>query len=75
MTVILLSCLVGAYWIPVVWIQLRICDRLNRGADIDECRSHMRLWIALGVPAFTSVLVPFWLMIFKPGTGRLVFVS
>ena len=65
--VIVLFCLVGACWLPVVWIQIRIKELFRAGAGIDECRTLMRAWIALGVPAFTAVLILFWLMVFKPG--------
>ena len=65
--VIALFCLVGACWLPVVWIQIQIRERLRAGAGIDDCRPLMRVWIALGVPAFTAVLILFWLMVFKPG--------
>jgi uncharacterized membrane protein len=71
--VIALFLLVGACWLPVVWIQIRVRDLLESGAGIDECRALMRVWIALGVPAFTAVLVLFWLMVLKPWTGRLLF--
>ena len=69
--VIVLFCLVGACWLPVVWIQIRIKELFRAGAGIDECRALMRVWIALGMPAFTAVLILFWLMVFKPGISRL----
>ena len=69
--VIALFCLVGACWLPVVWIQIRIKELFRAGAGIDECRPLMRVWIALGMPAFTAVLILFWLMVFKPGISRL----
>ena len=65
--VVALFCLVGACWLPVVWIQIRIRESFRAGAGIDECRTLMRAWIALGVPAFPAVLILFWLMVFKPG--------
>ena len=65
--VIALFCLVGACWLPVVWIQIRIKELFRAGASIDDCRSLMRVWVALGIPAFTAVLILFWLMVFKPG--------
>lgn len=70
--VVALFCLVGACWLPVVWIQIRLRERTRAGAGIDECRPLMRVWIALGVPAFTAVLVLFWLMVYKPWIGRLL---
>ena len=61
-----LFALVGACWLPVVWIQIRLRDMLRAGADLDSCRPLMRVWIALGVPAFLSVIVIFGLMVYKP---------
>jgi len=64
--VIGLFVLVGACWLPVVWIQIRLRNLLGAGAGLDACRPLMRAWIALGVPAFVSVIVIFWLMVYKP---------
>lgn len=65
--VIGLYILVGACWIPVVWIQMRIRDLIASGASRDEYRKLMRIWAALGVPAFGGVLVLFFLMVSKKG--------
>ena len=67
--VIGLFVLVGACWLPVVWIQIRLREELRAGAGPDACRRLMRLWIALGVPAFLSVVVIFGLMVYKPWIG------
>lgn len=61
-----LFALVGACWLPVVWIQIRLRNMLRAGAEPDSCRPLMRVWIALGVPAFLSVIVIFGLMVYKP---------
>jgi len=58
---------VGVCWVPVVWIQIRIRDLLAGGAGRDSCRKLMRTWVALGVPAFGSVIVLFYLMVSKTG--------
>ena len=58
--------LVGICWLPVVWIQIRIRDLLRSGSTIDDCRLLMRTWVALGIPAFLSVIVIFGLMVYKP---------
>ena len=58
--------LVGICWLPVVWIQIRVRDLLRSGSTIDNCRPLMRIWIALGIPAFLSVIVIFGLMVYKP---------
>ncbi len=58
---------VGACWIPVVWIQIRIRDLIAAGEPRDSYRTLMRWWLALGVPAFSSVIVIFYLMVAKVG--------
>lgn len=61
----------GAFWLPVVWIQMRLRD-LARAAHADNARlpaSYYRLfhiWFACGIPAFLSVLAILWLMIARP---------
>lgn len=66
-TVVGLYILVGACWIPVVWIQLRVRNMIADGASRSDYRLLMQLWAALGVPAFASVLVLFYLMVAKTG--------
>jgi len=63
--------LTGACWLPVVRIQIRLRDlaaEAARGATALPPRYHRlyRLWFALGVPAFASVLAILWLMITRP---------
>jgi uncharacterized membrane protein len=65
--VLLLFVLVGACWLPVVWIQLRIRKIIDAGGGLDDCRSLMRVWFSLGVSAFAGVLVLFYLMVSKIG--------
>lgn len=66
-----LFCLAGACWIPVVWLQIRMRD-LARAAQCDDnplpadYRTYARLWFWLGVPAFTAVVLVFWIMVAKP---------
>ena len=61
----------GAFWLPVVWIQMRLRD-LARAAHADNAplpaRYHklFRIWFACGIPAFLSVLAILWLMIARP---------
>jgi len=59
--------LVGLCWIPVVWIQIRIRHLISIGASRDQYKNLMRTWIALGVPAFSSVIIIFYLMVSKLG--------
>ena len=61
----------GAAWLPVVWLQIRMRD-LARQADAEGTAlpplywRYAWTWAALGVPAFVSVLVIFYLMVAKP---------
>ncbi len=64
--------LVGACWLPVVWIQIRIRKMIAAGVQRNAYRSLMRVWMALGVPAFASVLLLFFLMVSKTGVSRMV---
>ena len=68
---IVLFCVAGLCWIPVVWLQLRMRDlaRMSEreGAPMGALyRTYARVWFWLGVPAFASVVLVFWLMIAKP---------
>ncbi len=65
--VISLYVFVGMCWIPVVWIQIRIRRLIAGGAGRADYRGLMRVWVALGAPAFASVLVLFFLMVSKTG--------
>ena len=67
MAVISLYLFVGVCWAPVVWIQIRIRDMIAAGSVRDDYKNHMRAWVALGIPAFSAVLIIFYLMISKSG--------
>jgi uncharacterized membrane protein len=61
----------GACWVPVVVIQMRMKTMLEaqlRGERFNEASYNrlFRLWFILGWPAFSSVIVIFWLMVTKP---------
>ncbi len=62
---------VGAFWLPVVWIQIRLRDmaRLaaeqNRPLPQDYHRLY-RIWFAFGWPAFTAMIAIFWVMLARP---------
>jgi uncharacterized membrane protein len=64
--------LAGICWIPVVGLQIRMRD-LARAAERDGTALDARYWrlarqwFWLGLPAFTSVVIVFWLMVWKPG--------
>ena len=68
---IVLYFVTGAFWLPVVWMQMRMRDLA--AAALREHRPlppqyHrlFRLWFAFGFPAFAAVLAIFWLMIARP---------
>lgn len=60
----------GACWLPVVAIQVRLSRDSEQAAAIEAlpARFHywFRGWIVLGVPAFTAIVVIFYLMVAKP---------
>jgi uncharacterized membrane protein len=63
--------LAGAFWLPVVWMQMRMRDlaaaALARGEALGEdYRRLFRLWFWFGFPGFGAVLAILWLMIAKP---------
>ena len=63
--------LAGACWLPVVWLQIRMRriaeHAVERGEPLPpRYFAHLRLWTALGVPAFAALVAVFWLMIAKP---------
>jgi uncharacterized membrane protein len=71
---ILLYLLTGAFWLPVVWMQMRMRDLARVAARAGdplppEYHRLFRWWFAFGFPAFAAVLAIFWLMIAKPAIG------
>lgn len=72
LTVIVLFVFIGVCWLPVVAIQYRLkalaeCSLATGGGVLDpKFIKMMRLWTALGVPAFVAILGILWLMVFKP---------
>lgn len=68
---IVLFCVAGLCWIPVVRLQIRMRDLARayetHGMPIGEkYLRYSRIWFWLGVPAFSSVIIIFWLMVAKP---------
>jgi uncharacterized membrane protein len=68
---ILLYLVAGAFWIPVVFMQIRMRDLAEAaarkgGALPAEYHRLFRRWFAFGFPAFGAVLAIIWLMIAKP---------
>ncbi|MBB3234801.1 DUF2269 family protein [Phyllobacterium endophyticum] len=61
----------GAFWLPVVWMQMEMRNLAIIAAKDNRPlppRYHrlFRLWFAFGFPAFGAVLAIFWLMITRP---------
>jgi len=71
---LLLYGVTGAFWLPVVWIQMRMRDLAKAAAALGEplpsaYHRLYKIWFAFGFPAFAAVLAIFWLMIARPGFG------
>ena len=61
----------GLFWLPVVWIQMRMRDVAHKALQDDVVlpQAYYRLynvWFACGIPAFAAVLLIVWLMLSKP---------
>lgn len=68
---IVLYMLIGALWIPVVGMQIRMRDMAMTAAAADAplpeaYHALFRRWFAFGVPAFMAIMVILWLMITRP---------
>ncbi|MBR9652046.1 DUF2269 family protein [Thalassovita aquimarina] len=68
---LLLYLFVGAFWLPVVWMQIRMRnlarDAWYQGSSLPKAYHRLyRLWFACGFPAFFAVLAIVWLMLEKP---------
>lgn len=71
---IMLYLLTGAFWLPVVWMQMRMrtlaAGAAASGAPLPPAyHRFFRTWFAFGFPAFAAVLAIFWLMIVRPEVG------
>lgn len=68
---LILYVITGAFWLPVVWMQLRMRNLARMAAANEEPLPQAyhrlwRLWFAFGFPAFAAVLAIIWLMTAKP---------
>lgn len=68
---IALYIIAGLCWLPVVYLQIRMRDlavaAVNDGTRVDRRYAQLaRIWFRLGVPAFSAIIVVYYLMIFKP---------
>jgi len=63
--------LTGAFWLPVIWIQLRLARLAEAaaaaGAPLAQDYERLyRIWFAMGFPAFAAVIGIYVMMVFKP---------
>ena len=68
---IALYILTGLFWLPVVWIQIRLRDMAKAAAKEQTPlpAAYYRLfhiWFLCGIPAFLAVLTILWLMVARP---------
>lgn len=68
---LILYVVTGAFWLPVVWIQIRLKQLAEQASATGSplpSRYHRlyRVWFLCGFPAFAAVLAIVWLMITKP---------
>lgn len=68
---IALFILAGLCWLYVVYLQISMRDlameAMNQGTTLcDKYHAQARTWFCLGIPAFTSIIVIYCLMVFKP---------
>jgi len=61
---------IGCCWIPVLFIQYRLRDLSEKSLISENLNPEfgklMRVWILLGILAFSAIVLTFWLMVFKP---------
>lgn len=68
---IALYLLAGAAWLPVVWMQIKMRDMaVTAAANGTELPprywTFLKWWVALGIVAFSALVVVFYLMVAKP---------
>jgi uncharacterized membrane protein len=61
----------GLFWVPVVWIQIRLRDMARmaaaQGSPLPARYFRLfRIWFACGFPAFFAVATILWLMLARP---------
>lgn len=68
---LVLYVIAGLFWLPVVWMQVRMRDLALAASAVGEplpkaYHRLFRLWFVFGFPGFAAVLAILWLMIQKP---------
>lgn len=65
---------IGAFWLPVVYIQAKMRDEalasVATGAALSAAYTRLyRIWFACGIPAFLAIVVLLYLMVARPDLG------
>jgi uncharacterized membrane protein len=68
---IVLYFVAGACWLPVVWLQMRMRgfarEAVKNSTELPATYwRYMTIWVLLGIPAFTALVMVFYLMVAKP---------
>jgi uncharacterized membrane protein len=68
---VMLYVIAGGCWLPVVWLQIRMRDlaveALTHKSRLDgRYYRYAQIWFWLGIPAFISMVIIYFLMVFKP---------
>ena len=68
---VVLYLVAGACRLPVVWLQMRMRDMAQASARNGQNLPalywrYLRIWTALGIPAFVALVIVFYLMTAKP---------
>lgn len=68
---LVLYAIAGACWVPVVVLQIRMRDLSRQTLDREQTLGAQyarmaRRWVGLGIPAFSALIVVYYLMVFKP---------
>ena len=73
-TSLALYVLAGICWVPVVWLQIRMRELsdialTNKETLPEQYWRYARIWFWLGIPAFVSMVLVVFLMVFKAYFG------
>jgi uncharacterized membrane protein len=68
---LILYAIAGLFWLPVVWLQIRMRDlarmAARKGTPLPAAYHQLfRTWFLFGIPGFGSVMMIIWLMIARP---------
>ena len=70
LTVMSLFVFIGLCWLPVIVIQYKLRREAllstENKALTERFIALIRVWVALGIPAFIAIIIIFWLMVYKP---------